>query len=93
MVDSESKKPIIRRDWRYSQRVLLYGILFSVILFLVGLAKPTLTDFLHNRVYDTLLSANTGQPSPVPVIVDVDEKSLQQYGLRHRSRHDVRRGR
>jgi adenylate cyclase len=80
MVDSESKKPIIRRDWRYSQRVLLYGILFSVILFLVGLAKPTLTDFLHNRVYDTLLSANTGQPSPVPVIVDVDEKSLQQYG-------------
>jgi CHASE2 domain-containing sensor protein len=80
MVDSESKKPIIRRDRRYSQRVLLYGILFSVILFLVGLAKPTLTDFLHNRVYDTLLSANTGQPSPIPVIVDVDEKSLQQYG-------------
>jgi adenylate cyclase len=80
MVDSESKKPIIRRDRRYSQRVLLYGILFSVILFLVGLAKPTLTDFLHNRVYDTLLSANTGQPSPVPVIVDVDEKSLQRYG-------------
>lgn len=80
MVDSESKKPIIRRDRRHSQRVLLYGILFSVILFLVSLAKPTLTDFLHNRVYDTLLSANTGQPSPVPVIVDVDEKSLQQYG-------------
>ncbi len=79
-MDSENKKPIIRRDQRNSKRVLLYGILFSFILFLISLAKPTLTDFLHNRVYDTLLSSNTGQPPPAPIIVDVDEKSLRQYG-------------
>jgi len=80
MVNSEIKKPIIQRDRENSRRILLYGILFSVILFLVSLAKPTLTDFLHNRVYDALLSGNAGQPSPVPVIVDIDEKSLRQYG-------------
>src|SRR5512139_3584688 len=80
MVRSKIKKPIIQRDRRNRQRVLLYGIFLSVILFLVSLAKPTLTDFLHNRVYDALLSGNTGQLSSVPVIVDVDEKSLRQYG-------------
>jgi len=80
MVDSESRKLTIRRDRRNRSPVLLYGILFSVLLFFINLAKPTLTDFLHNRVYDSLLSADTGKPSPVPVIVDIDEKSLKQYG-------------
>lgn len=80
MVDSESRKLIIRRDRRNRSAALLYGILFSVLLFFINLAKPTLTDFLHNRVYDSLLSADTGNPSPVPVIVDIDEKSLKQYG-------------
>ena len=80
MVDSESRKLIIRRDRRNRSPVLLYGILFSVLLFFINLAKPTWTVFLHNRVYDSLLSAGTGKPSPVPVIVDIDEKSLKQYG-------------
>jgi adenylate cyclase len=80
MADSESGKVIIRRDRRNRSPALLYGILFSVLLFFINLAKPTLTDFLHNRVYDSLLSASTGKPSPVPVIVDIDEKSLKQYG-------------
>ena len=80
MADSESRKLTIRRDRRNRSPVLLYGILFSVLLFFINLAKPTLTDFLDNRVYDSLLSAGTGKPSPVPVIVDIDEKSLKQYG-------------
>jgi CHASE2 domain-containing sensor protein len=80
MVDSESRKLIVRKDRRNRSPVLLYGILFSVLLFFINLARPTLTDFLHNRVYDSLLSAGTGKPSPVPVIVDIDEKSLNQYG-------------
>jgi adenylate cyclase len=80
MADSETRKLITRRDRRNRSPVLLYGILFSVLLFLINLAKPTFTDFLHNRVYDSLLSAHTGKPSPVPVIVDIDEKSLKQYG-------------
>jgi len=80
MADSESRKLITRRDRRNRSPVLLYGILFSVLLFFINLAKPTFTDFLHDRVYDSLLSAHTGKPSSVPVIVDIDEKSLKQYG-------------
>jgi len=78
--ERNAKKPIIRRDRKNSRRILLYGILFSFILFFASLAKPSLTDFLHNRVYDALLSSNRGQPSSAPVIVDIDEKSLRQYG-------------
>src|SRR5512139_1024102 len=80
MIGLKSKKTIIRKDPKKQRRVLFYGILLSVFLFLLSLFKPTFFDFLNSRVYDTLLSANLGQPSPVPVIVDIDEKSLQQYG-------------
>ena len=78
---SESRKTIIRRDWKNSQPVLLYGIAFSVLLFLLSVVKPAFVGFLNNRVYDILLmSSHTSEPSPVPVIVDIDEKSLRQYG-------------
>ena len=80
MVRSESKKSIIRKDLKHHQHILLYGIFFSVFLFFISLFKPTFFDFFNNRVYDTLLSANPGQPSPIPVIIDIDEKSLRQYG-------------
>ncbi len=80
MVDSESRKLIIRRDRRNKSHVLLYGILFSLLLFFLNLVKPTLSDFLHYRFYDLLLSANRGASSSVPVIVDIDEKSLKLYG-------------
>src|SRR4030042_1938198 len=80
MVRSESKKSIIRKDLKHHQHILLYGIFFSVFLFFISLFKPTFFDFFNNRVYDTLLSANPGQPSPIPLIVDIDEKSLRQYG-------------
>ena len=80
MVDLESKKTTVRRNQKNRRRVLFYGIFLSISLFLLSLFKPTFFDFLNSKVYDTLLSANIGQPSPVPVIVDIDEKSLQQYG-------------
>ncbi len=76
----QAAESIIRRDPKYRRSILLYGIFFSASLFLVSLVKPTFFDFLNNRVYDALLSANTGQPSPIPIIVDIDEKSLRQYG-------------
>ncbi len=80
MVESESRRLIIKRDRRNRSRVLLYGILFSLLLLILNLVKPTLSDFLHYRFYDLLLSANRGESSSVPVIVDIDEKSLKQYG-------------
>jgi len=80
MVDSENRKLVIRGDRRSKAGVLLYGILFPLLLFFLTLIKPTLTDFLHYRYYDLLLSANRGESSTIPVIVDIDEKSLKQYG-------------
>ncbi len=80
MADPESRKPILRGDRKNKSRVLLYGILFSLLLFFLNLFKPTLTNFLHYRYYDLLLSANRGESSSLPVIVDIDEKSLKQYG-------------
>ena len=80
MVDSESRKLMIRRERKKRFRILLYGIVFTVLLFLLNLIKPTVIDFLHYRFYDLLLSANKGEFSSVPVIVDIDEKSLTQYG-------------
>ena len=80
MVDSKSKNSLVRRDRRNRSRILLYGILFSALLFILTLVKPTATALLHDRLYDYLLSVNRGEPSFVPVIVDIDEKSLKQYG-------------
>ena len=71
---------IARRDPKNHRRLLLYGIFFSFLLFFASLARPTFFDFLSNQFFDTLLSAHTGQPSPIPIIVDIDEKSLRQYG-------------
>ena len=53
MVDSESKKLMIKRDRRNRSRILLYGILFSVLLFFLNLVKPTVIDLLHYRFYDS----------------------------------------
>jgi len=85
----KSRKTTVRRDRKSIRLVLLYGIVFSSLLFLLSLVRPDLTDFLNNRVYDALLVTNTGEPSRVPVIVDIDEKSLKQYGQWPWPRHRV----
>ena len=80
MAPREHEKRNIKRGRRKNPQILFYGVLFSILLLSVNLVNPSLTDFLHYRFYDLLLSANKGESSSVPVIVDIDEKSLQQYG-------------
>ncbi len=80
MVDSQSTKRIIRGDRKSRSHVFLFGVLFAVLLFFLNFFKPTLADFLHDRYYDLLLSANRGKSTSIPVVVDIDEKSLKQYG-------------
>ena len=80
MDDSRNKSSRVERERRIKPRILLYGILFSALLFSLNLANPTAIDLLHHRFYDHALSVNRGDPSPLPVIVDIDEKSLRQYG-------------
>ena len=78
---AKNKKKITKRDRKSSHPFLLYGIAFSILLFFLSIAKPTLIDFLNNRLYDALLkSAHTDEPARNPVIVDIDEKSLKEYG-------------
>ncbi|HUL31150.1 MAG TPA: CHASE2 domain-containing protein [Thermodesulfobacteriota bacterium] len=76
----EKRKRIITRDRKDNRPILFYGLVLSVLLFSLNLVKPSLLDFLHHRVYDSFLSSSTSEPSPVPVIVDIDERSLRQYG-------------
>jgi adenylate cyclase len=62
--------------------VLLYGILFTGALFTLNLFKPDFGDFLNYKFYDFLLPVlpeSQKPPSPV-VIIDIDERSLREYG-------------
>lgn len=80
MFTREDRKAIVRSRRPHRKTFLLYGAVFPVLLFVLSLVNPTLTEFLDHRVYDALLSSGTGEPSPVPVIVDIDERGLKQYG-------------
>jgi adenylate cyclase len=90
MPPPENRKTIHRRDRKNHPSVLFYGIAFSVLLFLLSIFNPGLTDFLNNQVYDLLVKiARTGNRSPVPVVIDIDEKSLRQYGQWPWPRHRI----
>jgi len=79
---SESGKTLGKKIRKSSLAILLYGLLFSALLFSLSIFKPTFSDFLNHKVYDYLLLASPrseGSLSPV-VIVDIDERSLREYG-------------
>jgi adenylate cyclase len=90
MPPPENRETILRRGRKHRPAVLFYGIAFSVLLFLLNIFNPGLTDFLNNRTYDLLVKMDrTGDPSPIPVIIDIDEKSLRQYGQWPWPRHRI----
>lgn len=72
----------IRTRPRYERQPLLIGgILLTALIALLYLYEPAFFRFLDNRLYDTLLrSTANGDVTGVPVIVDLDEKSLAQFG-------------
>jgi adenylate cyclase len=61
--------------------IFLCGVAFSVIVSLLYIRQPLLLQFLDDKIYDVLL-VQTAQPrtSGVPVICDLDERSLAEYG-------------
>jgi len=74
-------KTIWTRPRQERQPLLLGGIALTACIALLYLYEPTFFRFLDNRLYDTLLRATaTGDVTGVPVIVDLDEKSLAQFG-------------
>jgi adenylate cyclase len=63
------------------QPLLIGGVILTACIALLYLYEPTFFRFLDNRLYDTLLrSSATGDVTWGPVIVDLDEKSLAQFG-------------
>jgi adenylate cyclase len=63
------------------QPLLIAGIILTAVIALLHLFGPTFFRFLDNRLYDTLLRATAkGEVTADPVIVDLDEKSLAQFG-------------
>ncbi|MGV7222970.1 MAG: CHASE2 domain-containing protein [Nitrospinales bacterium] len=69
------------RSSKKSQSIIYYGLVVSLILSVLSIFKPTVIKFLDNKVYDTLLRPTcNGETSGIPIIVDIDEKSLKTYG-------------
>ncbi|RPI71507.1 MAG: CHASE2 domain-containing protein, partial [Geobacteraceae bacterium] len=57
------------------------GILITLMLPLIGLFKPTFLEFLDYKAFDALSAPGTDADiSSVPVIIDIDEKSLKMHG-------------
>ncbi|MEW5772700.1 MAG: adenylate/guanylate cyclase domain-containing protein [Thermodesulfobacteriota bacterium] len=79
------KCPGLVRFWKrlVTGKVLIFscGVLFSVIVSLLYVRQPLLLQFLDEKIYDVLLT-QTAEPktSGVPVICDLDERSLAEYG-------------
>jgi serine phosphatase RsbU (regulator of sigma subunit)/CHASE2 domain-containing sensor protein len=63
-----------------SRRIALYGILFSLLFFGVAAYRPALLTTLDNKIYDVMHGSLAGYGAPLPLIVDIDEKSLAEFG-------------
>ncbi len=61
--------------------VLLCGLAITVVLTTYFFFQPGLLDRANNRIYDALLvSIPHKMPSELPIIVDIDDESLKQFG-------------
>ncbi len=74
-------KGIAGRIVRKRSVIVFSGLLLSVILpFFFIIYSPVLLT-LDNKIYDDfLVSSKGGEPSTIPVVIDLDESSLDQYG-------------
>lgn len=61
--------------------VLAVGLLTAVGMICLYIAQPAMLQQLDRKVYDAfLIGRSGGAPSPVPAVVDIDERSLAAYG-------------
>ena len=63
-----------------SRPIALYGILFSFLIFGLAAYRPTLLSYLDNNIYDFRQRALADYGAPLPIIVDIDDKSLAEFG-------------
>ena len=91
MESFEKRRPPGREKRKNKLAVLLYGVLFTGALFSLNLFKPDLGEFLNYKFYDFLLPALPENERPLApvVIVDIDERSLREFGQWPWPRHRV----
>jgi adenylate cyclase len=72
-------KPKTMRGW-----IFLSGVCVTLLIAVLTIWQPVFFRFLDSKIYDTLLCSgysSKGGPTPDnPVIVDIDEQSLAQFG-------------
>jgi len=73
--------PIFEKLWRGRNRLFFYGLLVTILSSLFYILEPPFFRFLELRFYDAVLRENPiGEPARDIVIVDIDERSLQEFG-------------
>lgn len=71
----------INRKRSISLTLFAVGFLLTISVSFLSVYKTVFFSFLDYKIYDTLLrSSPFGETSSVPVIIDIDEKSLTQFG-------------
>jgi HD-GYP domain-containing protein (c-di-GMP phosphodiesterase class II) len=76
-----AKRALLAKPARGRRWILLLGLIVSIAFSFFYIFQPSFLRFLENKWYDTLLKSRPhGETSSLPVIVDIDEKSLAQFG-------------
>lgn len=74
---SEKKSPKRTQTWVF----ILSGMGITLLMLLLYVVQPAMLVQIDRKSYDIFIKYLAGgMPSPVPVIIDIDEKSLEAYG-------------
>ncbi len=66
------------------------GIIICVVMIVLYIWQPAILQQADRQIYDTFLRATGGgEPSPTPALLDLDEKSLEEFGQWPWPRHLV----
>ncbi len=68
----------------------IMGIVICAVMIILYVWQPAILQQADRHIYDTFLRANGGgDPSPAPALLDLDEKSLEEFGQWPWPRHLV----
>ncbi|MCB2183099.1 MAG: CHASE2 domain-containing protein [Desulfobulbaceae bacterium] len=70
-----------RQQSRWQKFVVLYGAVFTVFFAFLFIFQPTFLSLVGLKVYDSMVrSLPQGNGAIKPLIIDIDEKSLDEFG-------------
>jgi len=72
-----------------SKKIFFYGIFLTLLFLGLHLYNPMFLSFLENKLYDTMHDSIEHKAPSLPVIVDIDEKSLLSLGQWPWSRYQL----